>query len=109
MAVNVIVIAVTLMMGGFVAVWLVCPRCRPWFEAPKWQPLGWDPPPRTISPQFSALAGDRGRLVDSGHVSFGEVKNPSAVLQLRGDREMDQVHDQTGTVTGETWISGDES
>ena len=35
MAVNVIVVAVTLMMGGFVAVWLVCPRCRPWFEAPK--------------------------------------------------------------------------
>jgi len=46
MAVNVIVVAVTLMMGGFVAVWLVCPRCRPWFEAPKWQPLGWDQPPR---------------------------------------------------------------
>jgi hypothetical protein len=47
MAVNVIVAAVTLMMGGFVAVWLVCPRCRPWFEAPKQQPLRWDQTPRT--------------------------------------------------------------
>jgi hypothetical protein len=45
-AINVIVIAVTLMMGGFVVVWLACPRCRPWIEAPKWQPLGWDRPPR---------------------------------------------------------------
>jgi hypothetical protein len=47
MAVNVIVVAVTFMMGGFVAVWLVCPRYRPWFEAPKWQPLGWDQQSRT--------------------------------------------------------------
>jgi hypothetical protein len=46
MAVNVIVIAVTLMMGGFVALWFVCPGCRPWFEAPKWQPLDWDQPDR---------------------------------------------------------------
>ena len=46
MAVNVIVAAVTLMMGGFVAVWLACPRCRPWFEAPKRQPLHWDRTPR---------------------------------------------------------------
>jgi hypothetical protein len=46
MAVNVIVAAVTLMMGGFAAVGIVCPRCRPWFEAPKWQALAWDQPPR---------------------------------------------------------------
>jgi hypothetical protein len=46
MAVNVIVVAVALLMGGFVAVWIVFPRCRSWFEAPKWQPLGWDRPPR---------------------------------------------------------------
>jgi hypothetical protein len=46
MAVNVIVAAVTLMMGGYVAVWLVCPHCRPWFEAPKHQPLDWDQTPR---------------------------------------------------------------
>jgi hypothetical protein len=47
MAVNVIVTAVTLMMGGFVVVWIVFPRCRPWFEAPKRQPLVWDQlPPR---------------------------------------------------------------
>ena len=42
MVINVIVVAVTLLMGGFVGVWLVCPRCRPWIEAPKWQPLAWD-------------------------------------------------------------------
>ncbi len=46
MAVNVIVAAVTLMMGGFVAVWLVYPECRSWFEAPKRQPLSWDRLPR---------------------------------------------------------------
>jgi hypothetical protein len=43
--INAIVIAVTVMMGGFVAVWLAYPRCRPWIEAPKWQPLAWDRPP----------------------------------------------------------------
>ena len=35
MAVNIIVVAVTLMMGGFVTIWLACPRSRAWFEAPK--------------------------------------------------------------------------
>jgi hypothetical protein len=46
--VNVNVIAVKLLMGGFVAVWIVRPCCRSWFEASKWQPLGWDQPPRTL-------------------------------------------------------------
>ncbi len=46
MAVNVIVAAVTLVMGGFAVIWIACPRCRPWFEAPKWQVLAWDQPPR---------------------------------------------------------------
>jgi hypothetical protein len=46
MAVN--VIAVTLLMGGFAAVWIVCPCYRSWFEAPNWQPLGWDQPPRAL-------------------------------------------------------------
>ena len=46
MAINVIVVAVTLMMGGFVVVWFACPRCRAWIEAPKWQPLAWDSPLR---------------------------------------------------------------
>ncbi len=50
MAVNIIVVAVTLMMGGFVAIWLVCPRSRAWFEAPKQQPLRWDQPTRTKCP-----------------------------------------------------------
>lgn len=49
MVINVIVVAVTLLMGGFVGVWLLCPRCRPWFEAPKWQPLGWDEPATSTS------------------------------------------------------------
>jgi hypothetical protein len=39
--VNLIVVAVTLLMGGVVAFWLLCQRCRPWIEAPKWQPLSW--------------------------------------------------------------------
>jgi UPF0716 family protein affecting phage T7 exclusion len=41
MVVNLIVAAVTLLMGGFVGFWLLCPQCRPWIEAPKWQPLTW--------------------------------------------------------------------
>jgi hypothetical protein len=44
MVINLIVVAVTLLMSGFVSVWLVCPRCRLWIEAPKWQPLAWDKP-----------------------------------------------------------------
>ena len=44
MAINVIVVAVTLMIGGFVVVWFACPRSRAWIEAPKWQPLAWDSP-----------------------------------------------------------------
>jgi hypothetical protein len=54
MVINVIVVAVTLLMGGFVGVWLVCPRCRPWIEAPKWQPLAWD---ESVQRAISAKAG----------------------------------------------------
>ena len=32
MSINIIVAAVTLVMGGFVGVWVLCPRCRPWLE-----------------------------------------------------------------------------
>jgi hypothetical protein len=56
MAINVIVVAVTLMMGGFVAVWIVSPRSRAWFEAPKLQPLGWDQPPP--APEEGCRCGD---------------------------------------------------
>jgi hypothetical protein len=41
-AVNVIVVAVTLLVGGFLAIWLAFPRLRPWFEAPKYRVLEWD-------------------------------------------------------------------
>ena len=53
MTINVIVAAVTALVGGFVVARLAFPRCRPWIEAPKWQPLAWDQPPR------SDPAGDR--------------------------------------------------
>jgi hypothetical protein len=66
MAINVIVIAVTLMMGGFVAVWIVYPACRSWFEAPKWQPLRWDQPRQGpdehCGPEAQALHGETSRL-----------------------------------------------
>lgn len=35
MAVNLIVAGVTLLMAGFVGVWLVCPQLRGWMELPK--------------------------------------------------------------------------
>jgi hypothetical protein len=41
-AVNIIMIAVTILMAGFVGVWLIVPRSRGWIEAPKYQPLRWD-------------------------------------------------------------------
>jgi hypothetical protein len=40
--VNLIVLAVTLLMAGFLAVWLGYPRLRPWIEAPKYRVLEWD-------------------------------------------------------------------
>jgi hypothetical protein len=56
MVINLIVVAVTLLMGGFVGVWLACPRCRLWIEAPKWQPLAWDEPaPRSGGQRRRAL------------------------------------------------------
>jgi hypothetical protein len=41
-AVNVIVASATLLVGGFLAIWLAFPRLRPWFEAPKYRVLEWD-------------------------------------------------------------------
>jgi hypothetical protein len=41
-AVNVIVASATLLVGGFVAIWLAFPHLRPWFEAPKYRILEWD-------------------------------------------------------------------
>jgi hypothetical protein len=35
MAVNFIVLGVTLLVAGFIAVWLCFPRLRPWMEQPK--------------------------------------------------------------------------
>jgi hypothetical protein len=35
MAVNLIVLSVTLLVAGFIAVWLYFPRLRPWMEQPK--------------------------------------------------------------------------
>jgi hypothetical protein len=34
-AVNLIVLVVTLLLAGFIAVWLFVPRVRPWMERPK--------------------------------------------------------------------------
>lgn len=42
MTVNLIVVAVTLLMLGFLAVWLAYPRLRPWIEAPKYRVLEWE-------------------------------------------------------------------
>jgi hypothetical protein len=42
MAVNLIVAAATLLMAGFVVVWIGWPSWRPWLEAPKFPPARWD-------------------------------------------------------------------
>ena len=35
MAVNLIVLSVTVLVAGFIAIWLAVPRLRPWMEMPK--------------------------------------------------------------------------
>jgi hypothetical protein len=42
MALNLIVVAITLLMAGFVLVWIFCPGLRPWMEAPKYRVLDWE-------------------------------------------------------------------
>ena len=37
MAVNLIVLAVTLLMAAFVSVWILFPRLRAWMEMPKYR------------------------------------------------------------------------
>ena len=37
MAVNLIVLVVTLLMAGFIGVWTFFPRLRTWMEAPKYR------------------------------------------------------------------------
>jgi len=43
-AVNLIVLAVTVLMGMFIAVWCFCPWLRPWMEAPKYRILKQEAP-----------------------------------------------------------------
>jgi hypothetical protein len=40
-AVNLIVLAVTLMLTGFVVLWACVPGLRRWIEAPKYRVLQW--------------------------------------------------------------------
>ena len=40
-AVNLIVLAVTLLVAGFLFVWVCFPRLRRWIEAPKYRVLQW--------------------------------------------------------------------
>lgn len=39
---NMIVLAITLLIGGFLLAWACCPRLRPWFETPKYRILTWE-------------------------------------------------------------------
>jgi hypothetical protein len=40
-AVNLIVVAITLLMACFLVVWACVPRLRRWIEAPKYRVLEW--------------------------------------------------------------------
>jgi hypothetical protein len=54
--IDLIVLSVTLLMVGFVAVWWLCPRSRPWFEAPKYRILTWERSyPRVVRPEAAEL------------------------------------------------------
>jgi hypothetical protein len=51
MAVNLIVLAVTLLMAALLLVWVCSPRLRRWIEAPKYRVLTWEE-------RFSAVRPD---------------------------------------------------
>ncbi len=74
MVINVIVVSVTVLMSGFVIVWLVCPRCRSWIEAPKWQPLSWDE--EAVRPETSSAPGASQRSISKQPESVGGVFEP---------------------------------
>jgi len=42
MALNLILLAITLLMMGFLLVWCFFPGLRPWIEAPKYRVLQWE-------------------------------------------------------------------
>lgn len=42
MVIGIIVVGITLLIAGFVAVWAVWPASRRWIESPKYQPVDWD-------------------------------------------------------------------
>ena len=58
-AVNLIVLAVTLLVAGFLLVWVCFPRLRRWIEAPKYRVLQWpNRYPDAARPELKA--GDSG-------------------------------------------------
>jgi hypothetical protein len=60
-AVNVIVITVTLLLACFLAAWACVPRLRRWIEAPKYRVLRWREryPEASRSERNAALQGDQ--------------------------------------------------
>ena len=56
MAVNLIVLAVTLLMASFLVIWIAVPAIRPWIESPKYRILDWDKNP---SPSHSTTDPER--------------------------------------------------
>lgn len=66
-AFNLIVVAITLLMAGFVLVWVCFPRLRPWIEAPKYRILTWEERfPEAVRP---AVDGER----PAGSISRNEA------------------------------------
>lgn len=53
MIINFIIVSVSLLMLGFVLVWVTFPATRAWFEAPKYRFL------ETVRPPQEGLPGDR--------------------------------------------------
>lgn len=67
---NLIVLAITLLMAGFLLVWVCFPRLRAWFEAPKYRILTWEERyPEAARP---AVDGERSARSTSAHEAFGE-------------------------------------
>jgi hypothetical protein len=67
---NLIVLAITLLMAGFLLVWACFPRLRPWFEAPKYRILTWkERYPEAARP---AVDGERPARSTSANQASGE-------------------------------------
>lgn len=72
-AFNIIILAISALMLGFLAIWWLFPRFHAWMEAPKYRVLMWEQPPAKQLPLKASSAAAPKSPCDnsSGHVGKG--------------------------------------